>query len=256
MNAKTPKVVIITGASSGIGLACARAYAREGCRLLLGARRLDRLSALSDELLKAGAAEVLFQVLDVRDQASINAFADTAHKYFGHVDILLNNAGLAAGLDSVETAKDADWDAMLETNVMGLLRVTRRFLADMRAAGKGHIVNMGSIAGFHTYANGAMYAGTKHAVKAISGALRLELNGTPIRVSEIDPGMVETEFSLVRLGEPSKADAVYAGMTPLTADDIADCVLFATSRPPHVNVDHIIVMPTDQASIYRVHRHS
>jgi 3-hydroxy acid dehydrogenase/malonic semialdehyde reductase len=256
MNAKTPKVVIITGASSGIGLACARAYAREGCKLLLGARRLDRLSALSDELLKAGAAEVLFQVLDVRDQASINTFADTAHKYFGHVDILINNAGLAAGLDSVETAKDADWDAMLETNVMGLLRVTRRFLADMRAAGKGHIVNMGSIAGFHTYANGAMYAGTKHAVKAISGALRLELNGTPIRVSEIDPGMVETEFSLVRLGEPSKAEAVYAGMTPLTADDIADCVLFATSRPPHVNVDHIIVMPTDQASIYRVHRHS
>ena len=241
MNAKTPKVVIITGASSGIGLAWAR--------------RLDRLSARSEELLKTGASQVLFQKLDVRDQASINAFADAAHKHFGHVDILINNAGLAAGLDSVETSKDADWDAMLETNVLGLLKVTRRFLVDMRAAGKGHIVNMGSIAGFHTYGNGAMYAGTKHAVKAISGALRLELNGTPIRVSEIDPGMVETEFSLVRLGDPSKAEAVYTGMTPLTADDIADCVLFATSRPPHVNVDHIIVMPTDQASVYKVHRH-
>ena len=142
----------------------------------------------------------------------------------------------------------------LDINVYGLLRMTRRLLPEMLRQGRGHIVNMGSIAGFQTYANGAVYAGTKHAVKAITGALRMELNGTPIRVSEVDPGMVETEFSLVRLKDADKAKAVYQGMTPLTAYDIAECVYFATSRPPHVNIDHIIIMPTAQAAVYKVHR--
>lgn len=251
---KRPQVVVITGASSGIGLACAEIYAREGHRLFLGARRLDRLQALLPSLLALGAPQVEVHPLDVRHQASIEAFAQAAQVSLGQVDILLNNAGLAAGLDPVETGQNEHWHAMLETNVLGLLKVTRAFLPGMRAAGRGHIVNMGSIASFHTYANGAMYAGTKHAVKAITGALRLELSGTPLRVSEIDPGMVETEFSLIRLGDPAKADAVYAGMTPLSAQDIAECVQFATSRPPHVNVDHIIVMPTAQASVYKVHR--
>lgn len=250
------KVVVITGASSGIGLACAEIYAKDGCALILGARRLERLEALRSDLVELGASQVLVSALDVRDVGSIHHFGDLVESHFGTVDILINNAGLAAGLDPVETAKDTDWQAMLETNVLGLLQVTRRFLPMMRKVGRGHIVNMGSIAGFHTYANGSMYAGTKHAVKAISGALRLELSGTAIRVSEVDPGMVETEFSLVRLGDQAKADSVYQGMTPLSAGDIAECVHFATSRPPHVNIDHIIVMPTDQASVYKVHRSS
>lgn len=250
------KVVVITGASSGIGLACAEVYAKDGCALILGARRVDRLDALRAKLQDLGASKVLVSALDVRDLGSIQRFADIVESQFDSVDILINNAGLAAGLDPVETGKDDDWEAMLETNVLGLLQVTRRFLPRMRKLNRGHIVNMGSIAGFHTYANGSMYAGTKHAVKAITGALRLELNGTAIRVSEVDPGMVETEFSLVRLGDQSKADAVYHGMKPLSAGDIADCVHFATSRPPHVNVDHVIVMPTDQASVYKVHRTS
>lgn len=254
MTKKPAKVVVITGASSGIGLACAEVYAKDGCALVLGARRIDRLEFLRPTLLDLGASQVLVSALDVRDLSSIHNFAEIVETQFGALDILINNAGLAAGLDPVETGKDADWQAMLDTNVLGLLQVTRRFLPLMRRARQGHIVNMGSIAGFHTYANGAMYAGTKHAVKAISGALRLELNGTPIRVSEVDPGMVETEFSLVRLGNQAKADAVYEGMTPLRALDIAECVHFATSRPPHVNIDHIVVMPTDQASVYKVHR--
>jgi 3-hydroxy acid dehydrogenase/malonic semialdehyde reductase len=254
MTKKPAKVVVITGASSGIGLACAEVYAKEGCALVLGARRIDRLQALRPILLDLGASRVLVSALDVRDLSSIRHFAEIVETQLGAVDILINNAGLAAGLDPVETGKDADWQAMLDTNVLGLLQVTRRFLPMMRRANQGHIVNMGSIAGFHTYANGAMYAGTKHAVKAISGALRLELNGTSIRVSEVDPGMVETEFSLVRLGDQSKADAVYEGMIPLRPEDIAECVHFATSRPPHVNIDHILVMPTDQASVYKVHR--
>lgn len=254
MTKKPAKVVVITGASSGIGLACAEVYAKDGCALVLGARRIERLESLRSTLLDLGASQVLVSALDVRDLSSIHHFADIVETQFGALDILINNAGLAAGLDPVETGKDADWQAMLDTNVLGLLQVTRCFLPLMRRARQGHIVNMGSIAGFHTYANGAMYAATKHAVKAISGALRLELNGTPIRVSEVDPGMVETEFSLVRLGNQSKADAVYEGMTPLRAQDIAECVHFATSRPPHVNIDHIVVMPTDQASVYKVHR--
>lgn len=247
-------VVLITGASSGIGEALALAYAAEGARLAIGARRLDRLEALGPKLRALGAADVLALPLDVASQASVDAFADSVLKRFGHVDVLVNNAGLAAGLDPVATGKDADWQAMLDINVYGLLRVTRRFIPEMIARGRGHIVNMGSIAGFHTYANGAMYAGSKHAVKAITGALRLELNGTPIRVSEMDPGMVETEFSVVRLKDEGRAKAVYQGMTPLTATDIAECVLFATTRPPHVNIDHIVIMPTDQASVYKTHR--
>jgi 3-hydroxy acid dehydrogenase/malonic semialdehyde reductase len=245
---------MITGASSGIGEACARLYAHGGARLLLGARRVDRLQKLAEELRLAGASDVHIQYLDVTDLKSIEPFVGYGQSLWGSVDILINNAGLAAGLDPVEKAKDADWRLMLETNVMGLLRVTQAVIPLMRQAGHGHIVNVGSIAGFYTYANGAMYAGTKHAVKAISGALRLELNGTPIRVTEVDPGMVATEFSFVRLGSKAQADAVYDKMTPLSADDVADCIYFATTRPAHVNIDHIVVMPTDQASVYKVHR--
>lgn len=248
------RVCVITGASSGIGAACAAEYARHGWALALGARRTDRLEELGPELERLGSPHVITLPLDVRELESIDSFRDGVYEAFSSIDVLINNAGLAAGLGPVATGQDADWSAMLDTNVYGLLRLTRAFLPKVLAANRGHIVNMGSIAGFHTYANGAMYAGSKHAVKAITGALRLELNGTAIRVSEIDPGMVETEFSIVRLKDEDKAKAVYEGMTPLSGQDIADCVYFATSRPAHVNVDHIIVMPTDQASVYKTHR--
>lgn len=247
-------VVLVTGASAGIGAATAAVYARQGARLALGARRTDRLEQLAASLKTMGAAAVTVHELDVTDQGSVDHFVDAVLVAHSHVDVLVNNAGLAAGLDPVETGKDEDWAAMLDTNVYGLLRMTRRLIPEMKKRGRGHIVNMGSIAGFHTYANGAVYAGTKHAVKAITGALRLELNGTPIRVSEVDPGMVETEFSLVRLKDEERAKAVYQGMTPLSAEDIADCVYFATSRPAHVNIDHIVIMPTAQAAVYKVHR--
>lgn len=247
-------VAVISGASSGIGAACARSLAREGFRLALGARRVERMTAMVEELRELGAPEVQVLALDVTVQKSVDAFADAVMKNFGRVDVLLNNAGLAAGLDPVATGKDEDWQAMLDTNVYGLLRLTRRLLPEMIRTNRGHIVNMGSIASFHTYANGSMYAGTKHAVKAITGALRLELSGTAIRVSEIDPGMVETEFSSVRLKDEERATAVYQGMTPLTGEDVAECVTFAVTRPAHVNLDHIIIMPTAQSSVYKVHR--
>jgi NADP-dependent 3-hydroxy acid dehydrogenase YdfG len=249
------KVCVVTGASAGIGAACAVEFARHGWALALGARRKDRLDELAPRLRELGSPKVLTHAIDVREKADIASFHAAVAAAFPRIDVLVNNAGLAAGLDPVVTGKDDDWEAMLDTNVYALLRVTRAFLPGMIAADHGHIINMGSIAGFHTYANGAAYAGSKHAVKAISGALRLELNGTRIRVSEVDPGMVETEFSLVRLGQDeAKAKAVYQGMTPLTGEDIADCVYFAASRPAHVNIDHIIIMPTDQASVYKTHR--
>ncbi len=248
------KIVVVTGASAGIGQACAEIFAEHGYALAIGARRTDKLEALAPKLEKAGAKGVLVLKLDVTDAASVDSFHDEVLKRFGRVDVLVNNAGLAAGLDPVVTGKDADWQAMIDTNIYGLLRVSRKFLPGMIAKNAGHIVNMGSIASFHTYANGAVYAGTKHAVKAISGALRLELNGTAVRVSEIDPGMVETEFSLVRLKDQDKAKTVYQGMTPLSGRDIAECVYFAASRPAHVNLDHIVIMPTDQASVYKTHR--
>lgn len=248
------KLVVISGASSGIGSACAEVLAASGVRLALGARRLDRLQAMQTKLRELGARDVFVHALDVTAQESVDRFHEAVRGRCGETDILINNAGLASGLDPVVTGKDSDWQAMLDTNVYGLLRFTRKFLPGMLKAERGHIVNMGSIAGFFTYANGAVYAGTKHAVKAITGALRYELNGTPLRVSEIDPGMVETEFSLVRLQDDDKAKAVYSGMTPLTAHDIAECVEFAVSRPEHVNVDHVVVMPVDQASVYKTHR--
>ncbi len=248
------KTVVITGASSGIGEACAELFAKNGYNIVLGARRTERLEKVAKTLGNLGAASIKSFHLDVCDQASVDYFIAQTIKKFPEINILINNAGLASGLDPVVTGKDSDWQAMLDTNVYGLLRVTRALLPHFIKTGQGHIINMGSIAAFQTYANGAVYAATKHAVKAITGALKLELNGQPIRVSSIDPGMVETEFSLVRLKDEKKAEAVYNGMTPLTAQDIAECVYFAASRPAHVNIDHIIVMPTDQATVYKVHR--
>ena len=249
-------VAVITGASAGIGASTARALRRAGYDLVLGARRLSRLRDLQQELERQpGSGRISIYELDVRTPDAIKSFAESVAAASGAVDVLVNNAGLAAGLATVAEGQDDDWRAMIETNVYGLLAVTRAFLPAMVARSRGHVVNVGSIAGFSTYPKGAVYAGTKHAVRAISGALRQELLGTGIRVSEVDPGMVETEFSLVRFAQDQeRAKAVYQGMTPLTPDDVADAIAYCVTRPAHVNVDHIILMPTDQAALHLVHR--
>lgn len=249
------KVIVITGASSGIGEACAFEFARQGHKLVLGSRRIEKLVQITRSCKEAGASDVIALHLDVCDSDSIEKFVQSTLSKNNRIDVLINNAGLALGTEHLRDANEDDWERMLNTNVLGLARITKRFLPSMIERDHGHIVNIGSIAGFATYAGGSVYAATKHAVRAISGALRLELCGTKIRISEIDPGMVETEFSLVRYKNNSEAaDAVYQGMQPLTAIDIAELVYFVTSRPPHVNIDNLIVTPTDQASVYKVHR--
>ena len=243
------RIAVVTGASSGIGAASARQLARAGFQVVAGARRTDRLQALAEEV---GATTL---PLDVTDPASVEAFAGAVRERHGHADLLVNNAGTAAGLDPVAEGRDADWQVMLDTNVVGLLRVTRAFLPLLRAAPRAHIVNLGSIAGFEVYPGGAGYTASKHAVRAITDTLRLELNGEPIRITEIAPGMVETDFSLVRFrGDQSRADQVYAGVQPLTADDIADCIVWAVTRPPHVDIDVMVVRPVAQAASYKVAR--
>jgi NADP-dependent 3-hydroxy acid dehydrogenase YdfG len=243
------RVAVVTGASSGIGEATARALAHVGFRLVLGARRDDRINALAKEL--GGRA----LHLDVMDLASIEAFARAIDREFGKVEVLINNAGLAAGLDPVASGSDADWSQMLATNVLGLLRVTRAMLPSLRRAASSHIVNLGSVAGFEVYPGGVGYTASKHAVRAITRTLRLELVGEPIRVTEVAPGMVETEFSLVRFkGDEARAAAVYKGMEPLTAADVAECIVWVVTRPPHVNIDELVVRPLAQATTRDVAR--
>lgn len=240
------KTAVVTGASSGIGAATAQALAGAGFELYLGARRLDRLREVAEPL---GATPL---ELDVRDPESIAAFVS---RLPGAVHLLVNNAGGALGLDRVEVARDEDWIWMWETNVLGVMRATRALLPALRASGDGHVINLGSTAGFETYPGGAGYTGSKHALKALTRTLRQELVGEPIRVTEVAPGMVETEFSLVRFGgDEERAKSVYRGMQPLTAGDIADCVLWVATRPSHVNIDEIVVRPRDQATSTLVHR--
>ncbi|MBI5543934.1 MAG: SDR family NAD(P)-dependent oxidoreductase [Deltaproteobacteria bacterium] len=239
MNATTRPVAVITGSSAGIGAATAHELARLGFEVVLGARRLDRIQALAGEL--GGRA----QALDVTDAASVQAFAAQVSV----AAVLVNNAGLSRGLDPVEKGSEAHWREMLETNVMGLLRVTRALLPALSRAPLAHIVNVGSVAGLEVYAGGGGYTATKHAVRAISQTLRLELVGRPIRVTEIDPGMVETEFSLVRFdGDAARAKKVYEGLKPLGGEDVADCIGWVVTRPAHVNIDQIVVKPIAQAS--------
>lgn len=248
------KVVFITGASSGIGRAAAVAFAREGSRLALAARRLDRLEDLNRELAQT-EADVFIQHLDVRDVDAAASVVEDVQAHFGQIDVLVNNAGLARGLRPVEKGEETDWREMMETNVMGLLWVTRAAIPIMRRQGTGHIINLGSVAGHESYPGGSVYAASKHAVRAITQTLRQELLGSNIRVSSVDPGLVETEFSLVRFsGDAERARSVYKGLRPLGPDDIAECIVFVASRPPHVNVDEIIVKPTAQATSTMVHR--
>jgi NADP-dependent 3-hydroxy acid dehydrogenase YdfG len=239
----------VTGASSGIGEATARALAGAGFRVVLAARRADRIEALARELGGRG-----FQ-LDVRDQAAIQQFTATVDGQFGQVDVLVNNAGLAAGLQPLAEGSEEDWVQMMETNVLGLLRTTKAMLPLLRRAPRGHIVNLGSVAGFEVYPGGVGYTASKHAVRAITRTLRLELMGEPIRITEVMPGMVETEFSLVRFkGDQERAGAVYKGMQPLTAADVADCILWCVTRPANVNVDELVVRPIAQATTRDVAR--
>lgn len=240
------KIAVVTGASSGIGAATARALAQAGFRLWLGARRLDRLREVAEPL---GATAL---PLDVTDAHSVAAFLQDLPEV---VHLLVNNAGGALGLDRIEDAGDDTWRTMWETNVLGTLRMTRGLLPALRESGDGHIVNIGSIAGFETYIGGAGYTSAKHAERALTRTLRLELLGQPVRVTEIAPGLVETEFSLVRFaGDAERAQAVYRGLQPLVAEDVADCVVWAATRPSHVNIDEIVVRPRDQASATAVFR--
>ena len=249
------QVVMITGASSGIGRATARAFAAEGARLALGARRADRLGALTPELRAAGAPAVLTHAVDVREIPQVESFIAAAMQEFGRIDILVNNAGLARGTDRVDSADEDDWNEMIDTNVKGLLALSRRVAPIMNAQEGGHIINMSSTAGHWTYEGGSVYCGTKFAVRAITETMRLELADHRIRVTAISPGLVETEFSVVRFhGDQQRADNVYANMTPLSPEDIAECILFAANRPPHVNIDEMIIKPLDQAGIHKVVR--
>jgi NADP-dependent 3-hydroxy acid dehydrogenase YdfG len=240
-----PRTAVVTGASSGIGAATARRLAKEGFDVVIGARRFDRVQAIAAEI--GGRA----LPLDVTDDASVAAFCAAIPE----CQVLVNNAGGALGLDPVEHADIAQWQAMYDSNVLGVLRVTKGLLPALERDGAGTVIVIGSIAGFEPYEGGAGYNAAKHAVRALRQVLRYELLGRPVRVCEIDPGMAETEFSVVRFdGDAERAAKVYEGMTPLAAEDVAECVAFVATRPPHVNIDQLTVQALDQASARRVAR--
>ena len=251
------KVVLITGASSGIGAATARAFAEHGARLLLCARRLDKLQAMDAELRDLGAADVFSFELDVQDRDEVEGTLNTLPELWGQIDILVNNAGLSRGLTKLWEDDVQNWEEMIDTNVKGLLYVTRTVVPGMVARGRGHVINLGSIAGHGAYPGGHVYCATKAAERSITDGLRIDLNGTPVRVTSIDPGMVETEFSNVRFrGDADKAKKVYAGVDPLTPEDIADTIVWAAMRPSHVEIQTVIITPTAQANAYVVARQS
>src|SRR5215471_11582111 len=256
------KWVLITGASSGFGAAAARAFGAEGAKILIGARRVERLEKVAADARKAGAAEALFHFLDVSKTASVEEFIGWARNRItddqpkkSKLHVLINNAGGALGLDPVAEGKDEDWEAMLQSNVLGLLRMTRAALPLMLDNPGGSIINVGSHASRYAYEGGAAYCGAKAAELLITRTLRLELNGTPLRVSTIDPGLAETEFSLVRFkGDAARAKKPYEGTEPLVAEDIAEILVWVASRPSHVNIDELIVKPTDQAAFHKLYR--
>jgi NADP-dependent 3-hydroxy acid dehydrogenase YdfG len=238
---------IVTGASSGIGEAAARHLASAGFDVVLGARRLDRLTRVADAI---GSPARAVQ-LDVTDPASVDRFCEQVES----CRLLVNNAGGALGLEPVAQADEGNWRSMYESNVIGVMRMTRALLPKLIDSGDGHVITVGSIAAIEPYPGGAGYNAAKHAVRAVMDVLRMELLGQPVRVSEIDPGMVKTEFSVVRFGgDEERAAKVYDGVTPLSADDIADCITWVATRPSHVDIDQIVVRPRDQARATMVHR--
>jgi 3-hydroxy acid dehydrogenase / malonic semialdehyde reductase len=249
------QIILITGASSGIGTACARMFAGAGAKLILAARRLERLQQLADTLSKDFNTEIHLLQLDVRDRSAVESAIATLPPAWSDIDILINNAGLSRGLDKLHEANFQDWEDMIDTNVKGLLYLSRYVVPKMVNRDRGHVVNLGSIAGHQTYPGGNVYCATKAAVRAISEGLKQDLLGTRVRVTSVDPGMVETEFSEVRFhGDTERANKVYQGVTPLTADDVADVIFFCVTRSPHVNINEVVLMPVDQASATLVNR--
>jgi 3-hydroxy acid dehydrogenase/malonic semialdehyde reductase len=249
------KTILVTGASSGIGRACVVEFARQGARLILAARRKDRLDELASKLSKDHKAEMKTISLDVTKQKDVQKAIENLPAEWAGIDILLNNAGLSLGLEKIQEGVIQNWEEMIDTNIKGLLYVTRAVLPGMVKRNKGHIVNIGSIAGHEVYPAGNVYNATKFAVKALNKAMRLDVFGTNIRVTSIDPGATETEFSVVRFhGDQQRADKVYQGMTPLKPEDIAEAVAWCCTRPAHVNIEDMIITPTDQASPTMVNR--
>lgn len=244
--------IFISGATSGIGKATALLLGKKGHSLILNGRRADRLELLQKEL--RPHCQVHLAPFDVSQPAELQSWFDQASSdLISQIQVLVNNAGLAKGKDPVQTAKPEDWNEMIDVNVKGLLSLTKACLPSLIEQ-KGHIINIGSVAGRWTYPGGAVYNATKFAVRALSEAFRMDLIGTGVRITNIEPGMVETEFSQVRLGSESLAKEVYEGMTPLSAQDVAETIDWALSRPPHVNIQELVIFPTDQASVRDVHR--
>src|ERR1039457_2127563 len=249
------KIVFITGASSGIGAATALAFASQGVRLLLAARRAGKLARVAPPARERGPPAVHSIDLDVRDYRAVQNAIDTLPPEWAQIDVLVNNAGLSRGLDKLYMGKIEDWDEMIDTNINGLLYVTRAVVPGMGGRGCGHVASLGSTAGEFTYPGGAVYCASKAAERAINDGLRQDLLGTPVRVTSVDPGMVETDFSLVRFrGDAERAAKVYKGVTPLTAEDVADAILWAVSRPAHVNVARVSLTSVDQANSLLFHR--
>ena len=249
------KLALITGASSGIGAACARRLAAEGANLVLWARRADRLERVAAELGTEHRVSLAVAVVDVRDRAAVNRAAEALVRAGRVPDVLINNAGLASGLSTIQEGDPEDWDRMIDTNLKGLLNVTRAILPHMIAQRRGHVVNIGSTAGHQTYPMGNVYNATKFGVRALTEGMNLDVAGTPIRVSAVDPGFVATEFSEVRFhGDRDRAKTVYQGFTPLSADDVADAIAYVVNLPEHVNILNLVIMPTAQRNVYVVDR--
>jgi 3-hydroxy acid dehydrogenase / malonic semialdehyde reductase len=250
------KTVLITGASSGIGKATAMAFAHEGCRLLLCARRLDNLQAIQQDFIAAGAQSVHVFGLDVQNRQAVESALSTLPADWSEIDVLVNNAGLSRGLAKLYEDDPQNWEEMIDTNVKGLLYVTRSVVPGMVARGKGHVINLGSTAAYITYANGSVYCATKAAEKSISEGLKIDLMGTPVRVTSVDAGMVETNFSSVRFrGDEERAAKVYQNITPLQPEDVAESIVWAASRPAHVNIHTIVMTTIDQANSTVFNRH-
>lgn len=249
------KIILVTGASSGIGEACAKIFAQNGAKIILCARREERIKKLATEIKKQHNTECLLLTLDISKRDAVADKFSTLPPAWQEVDVLINNAGLGLSLSKIQDGNIDDWEQMIDTNFKGLLYVTHAVLQDMVKRNQGHIINIGSVAGHEVYPLGNVYCATKHAVHALTRSFKIDLLGTNVRVSTVDPGMVETEFSIVRWkGDIERAKNFYAGMQPLVAEDIADAVYYCASRPPHVNILELVVMPTAQSSATQVHR--
>lgn len=249
------KRVLVTGASAGFGAACARMFAAQGSHLELWARRRDRLESVQAEITKAHRVQVNIAAIDVRDRAAVKSAIADLYGAGRHIDVLVNNAGLAAGLDPIHEGDYDDWDTMIDTNIKGLLNVSREVMPHMVARNAGHVINIGSVAGLMAYPRGNVYSATKFAVRGLTEGMNIDMYGTRVRVSSVDPGAAETEFSVVRFhGDESRAQKVYDGFEPLTADDVAGAVLFVAGAPEHVNLSRVVMMPTAQRNPYLIHR--